>query len=338
MSGLGFLLLLLAVTAIARAIVRPIGMLAASSAEIAKGNLDTPLPLVRTKDEIADLSSSFERMRQALKAYIADLTETTAAKERIDSELKIAHSIQMSFLPKRFPPFPDRSEFSLHAVMEPAKAVGGDLYDYCLLGDTHLFFAIGDVSGKGVPAALFMAVTKTLLKGVAEQGTDPAEVLAKVNRELCLDNETMMFVTAICGTLDLRTGELLVSNAGHNPPLLVRNHAGDGAEWFELPAGVLLGVDEDAAYRTARSFLRPGDTLLLYTDGVTEAMDAEQAVYSDDRLLRAAAAGRTSCPEKLIGAVMADVKAHTGGVEQSDDITLLALEFHGAGPPDDGNH
>ncbi|MBU6402040.1 MAG: HAMP domain-containing protein, partial [Verrucomicrobia bacterium] len=187
----GFSLLLVVIALLAVRVTRPIRMLARQTHEIARGNLDLPVPAVTSQDEVGDLSQSFEDMRVALKEYIANLADTTAAKERIESELKIAQTIQRSFLPKRFPPFPDRKEFDLHAELQPAREIGGDLYDFFLLDPQRLFFAVGDVSGKGVPAALFMAVTKTLLKGVSEQQGTPAQVLAKVNRELYVDNEQM---------------------------------------------------------------------------------------------------------------------------------------------------
>lgn len=156
------------------------------------------------------------------KEYVKNLTETTAAKERIESELKIARTIQMSFLPKAFPTLQGRQRFDLFAALEPARDIGGDLYDFFLLDEDHVFITVGDVSDKGIAAALFMAVTKTLLKGIAETGMDPSEILNKTNAELCIDNDSMMFVTVFCGILDLRTGLLKYSNAGHEPPILIR--------------------------------------------------------------------------------------------------------------------
>jgi len=241
---IGFGLLFCVVVLLSRGVTRPISSLARQTHEIARGNLDVPLPPIRTHDEVEELSRSFENMRVALKEYIANLADTTAAKERIESELKIARNIQRSFLPKHFPPFPDKTGFDLFADLQPAKQVGGDLYDFFLLDQHRLFFSIGDVSDKGVPAALLMAVTKTLMKGVAEQDLSPSEVLGKVNTELALDNETMMFVTLFCGILDFRTGELVYSNAGHLPPLWIRNHC--EVSWLELPKGMVLGAMEDS--------------------------------------------------------------------------------------------
>jgi sigma-B regulation protein RsbU (phosphoserine phosphatase) len=263
-------------------------------------------------------------MKTSLKQYIKELTETTAAKERIESELKVAHDIQMSLLPKLFP---ERKEFDIYATLEPAREVGGDLYDFSLLGEDHLFFLIGDVSGKGVPAALFMAVAKTLLNRQAEKCTDPSLVLTQVNKELCRENESSMFVTLFCGLLNLKTGDLLFSNAGHNPPLMIRS--GQKPEWIKVPEEFVLGVMEDAVYRTERIFLDPGDRILLYTDGVTEAMNQQKAFYSEKRLMSTVERGKNASVEALIQEVLRSVKEFTEGEALSDDITLLALQFNG---------
>ncbi|NDY55411.1 SpoIIE family protein phosphatase [Desulfovibrio sulfodismutans] len=327
LGALGFALLFAVIAAISIRITRPLRTLAEKSSEIAKGNLDVDLPTVKGSDEVGELSRSFHDMRNALKDYIANLTETTKAKERMESELKIAKNIQMSFLPKRFPPFPDISRFDLHAALEPAREVGGDLYDFFLLDETHLFFSVGDVSGKGVPAALFMAVTKTLVKGNAEPGMDPAAILSRVNTELCVDNEQLLFVTMFCGILDFTTGELAFSNAGHNPPVLLR---ADGAtDFLELPRGLFLGIMEDAAYRTGRIVLGPGDALVVYTDGVTEAMNEAEELYSSLRLLELLRAATDKSAVALTDTVMESVITYEGDAPQADDITVLALTYTG---------
>jgi phosphoserine phosphatase RsbU/P len=323
----GFSVLFVLVVGISRTITRPLQSLLGTTAEIAKGNLDVSLPRVRINDEVGQLSRSVDTMRLALKEYITNLTETTKAKERIESELKIARNIQMNFLPKHFPPFPDRHEFDIFAMLESAKHVGGDLYDFFLLDGDHLFFSVGDVSDKGVPAALFMAVTKTLMKGIAEQGLTPADVLDRVNAELCQGNDAAMFVTVACGMLDITTGELVYSNAGHNPPVLLR--AGGAPEMLPVPPGLVLGVMEEATYATRTIRLTPGDRLLLYTDGVTEAMDAGQRLFSDERLLGEMAGLAAAEPRRMVERIMAAVHAHAGGTPQSDDITLLALQYKG---------
>lgn len=325
----GFALLLLVIAGIATSITRPLSRLAATATEIAKGNLDTQVPVAGSGDEVGALSRSFEQMRLALKDYIADLTATTKAKERLESELKIARSIQMSFLPKRFPPFPEVTAFELHACLEPAWEVGGDLYDFFLLGPDKLLFLVGDVSGKGVPAALFMAVTKTLVKGIAEQETDPAEILAKVNRELCVDNESMLFVTMFLAILDFATGELAFSNAGHNPPAVI---GPDGAvSWMRLPRGVFLGIMEEAVYKTSRLPLAPGTRLVAFTDGVTEAMNTALELFGTPRLQDVLTASAALAPEALDAAVMDAVRAFAGQADQADDITVLTMLYRGSG-------
>lgn len=335
-AAVGIFLLVLIIIYISHTITMPLRSLAAATTEISRGSLDTPLPPPASHDEVGELISSFENMRTSLKEYIANLQETTAAKERMESELKIGRTIQMSFLPQVFPPFPERKEFDLFAKLEPAREVGGDLYGFSLVGENTLFFSIGDVSGKGVPAALFMAVTKTVMNAVIAPGVDPATVLSRVNVELCRDNDEMMFCTMVCGLLDLQTGECLYSNAGHNPPLVVRTdaagHAGRKAEWLELPEGMLMGIDNSTGYRTGKITMNAGDMLLLYTDGVTEAMDEKETFYSEERLLSTAGTSGPATPEDLISSVLKSVQDFAGGAPQADDITVLAVRFNGRSP------
>ncbi|MCX5825857.1 MAG: SpoIIE family protein phosphatase [Deltaproteobacteria bacterium] len=321
----GFGILFLVIVLISGTITRPLRTLAGKAAEIARGNLDIEVTEVKSNDEIGELSRSFDNMKVALKEYIANLAETTAAKERYESELKIARTIQMSFLPKNFPPFPENVEFDIYATLDSAKEVGGDLYDFFLLDEDHLFFSIGDVSGKGVPAALFMAATKTLMKGTAGRDMAPSEVLSRVNRELCLGNDSMMFVTVFCGILNFRTGEVLYSNAGHNPPLILR--AGQPPEWLTLPDGFFLGTMEDSVYETRQILLAPGDMLLLYTDGVTEAMNGDKFFYEERRLIRVTEDHGHEPPENLVREILRSVRDFAGSEPQSDDITMLALSF-----------
>lgn len=323
-AAAGFILLVAVITLIARSITRPVRDLAVTTEAIAQGNLEIELPLPSSNDEIAALTHSFREMKVALKAYIANLAETTAARERIESELKIARAIQMSFLPRRFPPFPQKESFEIYAELEPAREIGGDFYDFFLLEEDRLLFTIGDVSGKGIPAALFMAVTKTLLKGIASSNVpDLAEVFRRVNFELCQDNEAVMFTTAFCGILDLTTGALCYTNAGHLPPLLVRS--GSPAEWLEIPPGAVLGIDEEARYQTAVTMLQPADAIVLYTDGVTEAMNAADQLYSAERLLATARTQHFGSAQEWVGGIFASVRAYAGDAPQSDDVTVLAV-------------
>jgi sigma-B regulation protein RsbU (phosphoserine phosphatase) len=324
-SAAGFAMLFLVIVFISGKITRPISALADKTAEIAKGNLEVDLPVRESSDEIGNLTSSFENMRIALKEYIVDLKETTAIKERIESELKIAHTIQMSFLPKRFPPFPEKQEFDIYAALIPAKEVGGDLYDFFLLDDRHLFFSIGDVSGKGVPAALFMAVTKTLMKGIASENITPSDILERTNRELCVDNDTMMFCTVFCGILNFATGEIAFANAGHNPPLIIS--PAHKPEWLAVAPQVMLGVLEDATYETHLTTLKRGASLILYTDGVTEAMDHQNRLYANDRLIRTLETEKSDSAHEIVENIILSVREFVGPVAQSDDITVLALTF-----------
>lgn len=279
-------------------------------------------------DDIGHLAKALVEMQAKLSEYLENLERTTAAKERIESELRIARDIQMSLLHRIFPPFPDREDVDLHALLEPAKEVGGDLYDFSLLDDDHILFYVGDVSDKGVPAALFMAVTMTLMKRTAQHpGIDPAELLRQVNLDLSSENDNLLFVTLCCFILDLRTGECLYSNAGHNPPLLLR--AEGSVCWLELPKGIALGVMPDAVYRTQKLILEPGDMLLLYTDGVTEAMNPALELYSEGRLMEVAAGMGKRMAFQVTERLMASVQEYAAEAPQSDDITMLAIRYKG---------
>jgi sigma-B regulation protein RsbU (phosphoserine phosphatase) len=326
----GFALWILVVVALSSRFTKPLRLLSRKTAEIATGDLDAQLPTVRSHDEVGELSRSFEKMRVSLKEYIENLTRTTAAKERIESELNVAHNIQMSFLRKIFPPFPDRKEFDLFAMLTPAKEVGGDLYDFMLIGGQRLYFCVGDVSDKGVPASLFMSVTQTLVRSAAQVLVDPDKVLTHVNAELCEENESMMFVTMFSATLNFETGELLFSNAGHNPPLVVRG--GRRVEWLELPDGLVLGVMPKTPYQVRRIMLDPGDMIVAYTDGITEAMNEQRQLFSEQRLFDEVTARASMEPKALTEALHEAVKRHVRGAPQSDDITMLVVVYRGPEP------
>ena len=280
----------------------------------------------RYRDEVGRLAQSFLFMEDSLRQYIRDLRDTTAAKERIESELKIARDIQMSIVPKIFPPFPDRPEFDLFAALQPAKEVGGDFYDFFLIDEDHLFFTVGDVSGKGVPASLFMAVTKTLLRASVVGNDNPQAVLAHVNNNLCEGNDACMFVTVFCGILNIRTGDVLCTCGGHNPPV----HCSEGgAEYLETPDGMSLGVMEDMEYGTLRFRLKPGDTLFMYSDGVTEATDPDDQLFSDEYLRECLLEIGDLPVKELTKAMMERIDAFAKEAPQADDITILVLKFNG---------
>lgn len=326
-GAVGFIVLLGGTILIARRITQPIKGLVRYAGEIARGNLDRPLPSIRTEDEIGQLAHSFDEMRLSLKDYINNLTATTAAKERIESELKIARNIQMSFLPRRLDLSGIATGIDLHANLLPARAVGGDLFDFFPMGSNkRLFFAVGDVSDKGVPAALFMAVTKTLVKGIAEQESDPGQLLARVNNELCVHNENTMFVTYVCGMLDLHTGELWLANAGHNPPVWL-DRSGQ-CSWLPLPPGLVLGAMEDMEYTVTKYRMQPGDGILLYTDGVTEAFNGAGEAFGEDRLIALCKEQPEREARPLVERVFAAVQSFAADAEQADDITVLALRYN----------
>ncbi|QGY41945.1 SpoIIE family protein phosphatase [Pseudodesulfovibrio cashew] len=323
----GFAVLALVVIVVARRITWPLTELSGSALEIASGNLDLKLPDIGSNDEVGELAESFWIMKTSLKRHIANLTATTAAKERIESELRIARDIQMGILPKLFPAFPDRDEFEVFASIEPAKEVGGDLYDFFFVDETHFCFLVGDVSGKGVPAAFFMAVTKTLLKVVSERGLDPGEVLTKVNSDLAADNESCMFVTLFLAVIDIETGETRYANAGHNPPIFLKK--GEKPEWVPPLGEPVAGIMEGFEYSTKTMVMDPGDILFIYTDGVTEAMNPAKQIYSDDRLMDLLTSMRDPAATAMIRDIDTSIKDFTQGAEQSDDITMLAMRFQG---------
>lgn len=327
MGFTGILLLAGAVALIARSITAPLHALSTATEAIAAGNFDAELPPVRSKDEVGKLTTAFIAMNRALKDYIRNLTETTAAKERIQSELKVATDIQSSLLPRIFPAFPDRPEFDIFASMDPAKEVGGDFYDFFFINDYSLCFLIADVADKGVPAALYMMVTKTLLKSEGQRLGEPDQILCSVNNILAADNDSCMFTTAFCAILDTRTGEVRFANAGHNPPLMIDSH---GIRYLALKAGFVLGPMADTTYETERLTLQPGDTLFLYTDGVTEAKNRQDEQYGEQRLLDALQKSPHKNLAKMIHHIRAEVTQHSNGAPQSDDITMVALTYRGS--------
>jgi len=327
----GFLFILAVIVLIAGSITRPLRALSKATKDIATGNLDIELPTIKSRDEVGNLADSFNHMKTSLKKYIEELTVTTVAKEKIESELKIAHDIQMDILPKIFPPFPDRHEFDIYATIEPAKEVGGDLYDFFFMDDDHLCFTVGDVSDKGVPAALFMMVSKTLIKTKATQGLTPETVLTRVNEDLSLDNPSAMFVTLFLGILNIRTGELTYCNGGHNPPYII--HTNGDMDPMETTNGMALGIMEDFIYQSKTIFLQKGDTIFLYTDGVTEAMNEKKELFSEERLEKKLTPLKEEPVEKMVAGIMEEVKAFSHLVPQTDDITMMVLRFHGDSSP-----
>ena len=274
-----------------------------------------------------DPGLAIDLMQLSIKRLIENLKVETEARERINTELRIARDIQSSMLPRTFPPFPGRKEFDIFAMMEPAKEVGGDLYDFFFVDHNRLCVLVGDVSGKGVSAALFMALGKTLLKSEAMRGYPASEILARVNNLLCPENPNCMFVTVFCLILNTETGEAEYCSGGHNRPLLCTN---DGAvEYLEAPPGFVIGFQENFRFESRTIRLEPGEMIFLYTDGVTEAQNPRLELFSEKRLKGCVTALRSRELQEIITGVKQEVALHAQTEPQSDDITMLALKYNG---------
>jgi sigma-B regulation protein RsbU (phosphoserine phosphatase) len=302
---------------------KPLRLLAESADKVAQGNFENPLPELKHHDEISQLRDSFGNMQQSLTQYIDQLKTTTAQKAAIESELNIAREIQLSMVPTVFP---ERDDLEIYASMTPAKAVGGDLYDFFVRND-QLYICIGDVSGKGVPAALFMAQTMSLFRAYSSDDSAPHRIVSQMNHVLGQNNENCMFVTFLVGILDLKSGELRYCNAGHEPPILI-NHE---AELLSIENLFPVGISDDTPYQTQTTIIKPQTTILLYTDGLNEAMNAEEQLFGDERIIdelnRAIAVGQLA-PKALIEGMTKAVHAFVGDTEQSDDLTMLCLRYN----------
>ena len=306
-------------------VIAPIGKLArftdeiTASADFANHRID-----IRTGDEIETLGQSFNYMLEKLEQYIENLSSVTAEKERIGAELNVAAKIQTDMLPCIFPAFPERQEFDIYATMTPAKEVGGDFYDFFLVDDDHLAMVMADVSGKGVPAALFMVIAKTLIKNAAQTGLSPKAVLEKVNNQLCENNEADMFVTVWLGIMEISTGKLVAANAGHEYPVMRR-----GNGMFELVKdkhGFVLAGMENSRYREYEMELGAGDILFVYTDGVPEATDTQNRLYGLERMLDALNSSPSFVPMQILQTVKEDIDVFMGDAPQFDDITMMAVQ------------
>lgn len=282
-----------------------------------------------------ELMAEVQTKNVELQESLDNLRRERSAKERMESELNIGREIQMSMLPLSFPAFPDRTDFDVHASLFPAREVGGDFYDLFLIDNQHFCFCVGDVSGKGVPSALFMAVTKTLIKSRAANDLSPASILSHVNTELSHRNESCMFVTIFLAILDLESGEMAYTNAGHNPPYLKR--AGGELVRLDRRHGPIVGAAEGLAYREDSERLGPGDFVILYTDGVTEAMNVGGELYSEDRLLKLLSQQRSSSVEESVQEVVNDVWAYQGEAEQADDVTVMTVSYSGSSEDAESN-
>ncbi len=307
-----------------RGMIRPLQMLVDSAVKFVNDDAIQKMEVaVTTGDEIEDLANAFNKMSDDIVHYISDLTAVTAEKERIGAELNVATTIQASMLPREFPA---HQRFAIYATMTPAKEVGGDFYDFFPVDDDHLGIVMADVSGKGVPAALFMVRAMTLLKTQAMAGKSPGAVLAAVNEELCTNNDGELFVTVWLGIVELSSGKVTFANAGHEQPLIRRNGV---YEFQPQKVGFVLGGMEGMRYPDQELTLAQGDMLYQYTDGVTEATDAREQLFGAERLLAAVNGHADLLPEALLGAIKADIDTFVGAAPQFDDITMLALYYKG---------
>ena len=264
-------------------------------------------------------------LRRQVRIRTETLKSTISAKEKIESELKVAHEIQMDLLPRSFPAFPGRNDFDIYAVIKPAREVGGDFYDFFLIDDNHLCVVIGDVSDKGVPAALFMARAKTLIKSTARNTHSPSSIMDFANRHLSEDNDALMFATAFCAVLTIDSGELVYSNAGHNSPIIASVNR--EAFFLEPTGSTALGIDSDSLFPELTTNLDPEEILLLYTDGVTEELNQRGEVFSEELLLKLVAENPTIPVKDMVTSILDSVSGHKADTDQSDDIAILGLKL-----------
>ena len=309
-------------------IIRPILLVTYETSHLAEhhGTITAGLQKIHGHNEIATLAKSVEKMSKDLNKYIEDLTHATAEKERLGAELNVAKKIQAEMLPRVFPPYDNHKEVELFASMEPAKEVGGDFYDFYMIDDDHFAVVVGDVSGKGVPAALFMVITKTLLKDTAAHELDPAKVFEHVNKILCEGNESGLFVTCWLGILTLSTGELNFANAGHNAPLIMQ---GGEIKYLTTKPNLMLAGMDGIPYTTHNTKLAKGDRLFIYTDGVTEATNLMNELYGENRLITVMKYAVDKPPRDVIDIVRTDIDEFVNGAPQFDDITMLEMSYLG---------
>lgn len=316
-----------------RLIVRPIQILTKAAGSYMTGRSQgsedgkkaMELLEIHTGDEIETLAGAMKKMERDINDYIVNLAQVTSEKERIGAELSIATEIQASMLPRIFPPFPERKDMRIYATMNPAREVGGDFYDFFLIDDTHLAIAVADVSGKGVPAALFMVIAKTLIKDRACSLAKPGDIFTWVNQQLCESNQAGLFVTAWLGIIDLKTGTVEYVNAGHNPPLVALE--GEEFTYLKQKSGFILAGFEGFTYETSAFQMKKGDRIFLYTDGVTEAMNPQDELFGDQRLLAWMNEHRHEELEDVLHGLRKEISVFADGADQNDDITMLMFEL-----------
>ena len=316
-----------AAIAAARRIVRPIEEMTRDIRKAGQsGQIFEMKDAYRTDDEIQILAEAFEDQSRKTRQYIQDITQITREKERVSTELQMANRIQNSMLPNVFPPFPGRREFDIYASMEPAREVGGDFYDFFLIDPDHLCMVMADVSGKGIPAALFMMISKVILQSCAMLGKSAGDILVKTNEAICSSNQEDMFVTVWTGILEISTGTITAANAGHEYPAVMK----DGK--FSLlrdKHGLVIGGMQGIKYREYTITLEPGDKLFLYTDGIPEASDSDYKMFGTQKMLDALNQDTKAAPKQILANVKAAVEDFVQGAEQFDDMTMLCLEYKG---------
>ena len=322
LMAIGLLIVALICRSAIKRVTKPLRQFADSADEIASGNLAVELPTIKTKDEMLRLHNSFETMQKSLIRQIEETKSANEEKGRIESELNIAHGIQMSMLPKTFPPFPDRNDIDIYGQQNPAKEVGGDLYDF-YIRDEKLFFCIGDVSGKGVPASLVMAVTRTLFRTISFREAQPERIMFGVNNGMADNNESSMFVTLFLGVLDLPTGRLRYCNAGHNTPLLIGEQR---MGLLPCPPNIPLGVIPEWKFTQQETTIDLNTCIFLYTDGLTEAENMAHEQFMEERMMTVAKESPHQ-PQQLIEQMINAVHQFVGNAEQSDDLTMLAIQY-----------
>ena len=315
-----------------RVLLRPLQKITEESVRFAAEEVPSEKKLtdmVRNRDEIGKLAGSIDHMEEQVARYITELTAATAEKERISTELSLATRIQADMLPNVFPAFPDRTEFDIYATMDPAKEVGGDFYDFFLIDHDHLALVMADVSGKGVPAALFMMASKIMIQNIAMTGLSPREILETTNNRICQNNQEEMFVTVWLGILDLQTGEMKAANAGHEYPVITR--AEGKFELVKDKHGFVIGGMEGIRYKEYELKLEPGQEIFLYTDGVPEATNAGNELYGTERMMAVLNDSLGLEPEQVLAKVKADVDRFVGNAPQFDDLTMLCVRYNGIG-------
>lgn len=323
----GLLIMILIIRFLADRITRPLVHLAHAAEAVGQGNFDIALPRKVTGSEMKELYTAVECMQNDLKRYVHDIKESTTAREKFESEINVAHDIQMSIVPRLFPPFPDRQDLDLYACINTAGAMGSDFYDFFFIDKDYLCIALGEVSGKGIPASLFMAVTRTLLRSVAQSKSKPDDILRRINRDLCEDNITGMSVALLVGILNVKTGQILYSNAGHQPPAILRQSG--HVDWILNRHGDSTGLNPENQYSADSFEINPGDRLVLYGDGVVRALNPDDIPYGKERLEGCIKTCKGENPKDLTEIILNSVNQFAAGREQSDDFALLCLSYFG---------